>query len=132
MWFPHLPQSPMSVNGSRSRNAINMPLSVALPVHPGGPQMAGTSPVAGLGENGIPVGQTPGGNPMLFAGGGAGPGGPMMPPNIAGMPGMPGLPGWMFSGQMPPVGGFEPAQVVAPFDPSNQVQQYQQMEQRQG
>jgi len=127
MWFPHLPQIPMSVGGS-PRIGITLPLLVALPAHPGGPAMAGSSPAAGLPERGVPVSQMPGGNPVLLAG--AGTGGPMMPPLIAGMPGMPGMPAWIFSGQMPPVGNTEPAPGVAPMDPSNQVQRLQEMEQQ--
>lgn len=102
------------------------------PVHPGA-QFAGgapptgggpvNTPLSGLQAHGVPVGYTPGGQPMVMAGmanQGVG-----LPPTITGMPQMPGLPAGMLGGAMGEGGLFQPIAPVAAFDPTNQVQQLQ-------
>jgi hypothetical protein len=88
------------------------------------PPAAAGGPLAGLQQFGVPVSYTPGGNPMVQANAAQG---FQMPPDLPGMPRMPGPPDGFFTGGMAGGGGFfQPIAAVAPFDPANQVQQFQQ------
>ncbi|HYF92575.1 MAG TPA: hypothetical protein VD969_10010 [Symbiobacteriaceae bacterium] len=122
-WFPGWP-GPVFAHGRSRVPTVSLPRMPGLPLHPGGPDAAASSPLAGLAAYGVPIAHTPAGHSFIQAAGAAD-GGIMLPPEIPGVPKMPGPPDELVSGG--PCGGglFRPVPHVAPFDPGNQVRTMQ-------
>lgn len=119
MAFMMFPGYPGPVN-PRQRGGIGQvatPALPATPLHPGGQQVGGPHPLAGLASYGVPIGLSPTGQPIIQTGMGPG----MAPPEFAGMPMMPS--------PAPGGGLFQPMTPVAPFDHGNQVRSLHQQAQ---